>query len=134
MPFPGTGPYLLGPPVVSAVGCESYDWSDVQPAVQRCCELAGGIDDVIAPGDRVGIKVNLTSGRAESDVQGITIGANLVKALIEEIQKIPGVWIWILEGQYGTAFQTHGYEQVAADTGATLVDTNLTSPHRIKTS
>ena len=124
-PFPSPTPPFLGPPVVSIAGCPTYEPSNVEEAVRTSIDLIGGVSDVITPGDRVGIKPNLTSRHAGSSELGITTDVEVVRAVVAEIRaRVPGVEIWILEGEYTDAFRNLGYRQLAAETGSSMINTD----------
>lgn len=59
--------------------CDSYEEPGLEAAVRRAAELAGGIEDLIKPGDRVLIKPNMLS--AHPPDRCITTHPGVVKAV-----------------------------------------------------
>lgn len=112
-------------PVVAVVRASSYQRQEIFSAVSRALSLVEGLDDLIHPGARVGIKVNLTE-LGHTAEEGITTSPLIVEALITEVQKAGASKVWVLEGlgQVPDGFVRQGFTSVASRTGAQLVDTD----------
>jgi uncharacterized protein (DUF362 family)/NAD-dependent dihydropyrimidine dehydrogenase PreA subunit len=69
---------------VALVRCTSYDYSEVQKAVQRGIELIGGIMDFVKPGEHILLKPNLLTG--DSPEKCVTTNPAVFKAVGEVFQ------------------------------------------------
>ncbi len=114
----------------------SYDRDLVKNKVAELIDQLGGLGDVISPGDTVAIKVNLTGGVSSAKVPGYTAMESFVthpevaRAMIEQVKSAGAKEIFIVEAVYEWASYTQwGYEEIAADTGATLIDLNKPDPY-----
>ena len=61
---------------VAATFSDNYDQTVVKNKVEHLFESLGGIDDIISPGDKVAIKINLTGGSdtvGHENLQGVDI-------------------------------------------------------------
>jgi uncharacterized protein (DUF362 family) len=115
----------------------SYEPKLVRQQVQSLFDSLGGLQDVVRPGDRVVIKVNLTGGitggfppagttAPESYVThpsvARAIGELLRDAGAKEIAIVDSVWEW-------GSFVEWGYVSMAQSIGARLIDLNGTLPY-----
>jgi len=130
-PFPSNGEYLLGKPIVAVVKCESYEETEVNKAVEEAIQLIGGIQDIIKPGDRVGIKPNITTNN--SGRSGVTTHYRIAEALIKQIKKITNGKITVMEGAGGAntseAFKKLGWSGLCDRENCNLVDLNHCAPY-----
>ena len=105
--------------------------------VQTLFDGLGGLQDVVRPGDKVAIKVNLT-GEIKGNVPppGTTaveswvthpvvvqaLGELLLDSGAGKVYVVESVWEW-------ASFQDWGYVDMAKGLGATLIDLNDTAPY-----
>jgi uncharacterized protein (DUF362 family) len=115
----------------------SYEPGLVKQQVQAVLDGIGGIADVLAHGNKVAIKVNLTGGVTAAPLPGIPeiesylTHPEVVRALIELLRDAGAKDIYIVEAAYEPASWTkYGFVDMAKATGATIVD--LTNPEPYK--
>ncbi len=124
-------------PRVAIAPAASYDPKLVRQQVQALFDNLGGLQDVVRPGDKVAIKVNLTGGvKGTVPPAGTTapesyvthpavaraIGELLRDAGAKEIYFVEAVWEW-------ASFVEWGYVDMAAGLGARLIDLNNPDPY-----
>jgi uncharacterized protein (DUF362 family) len=121
---------------VAIVGAKSYDRALIRQRVRDVLDRIGGLGDVISAGDRVAIKVNLTGGTSVKPLPGVlavdsyVTHPEVVRALGELVRDAGAREIYIVEAVYEWAsYVQWGYEEVANDLGATLIDLNDTVPY-----
>ena len=118
----------------------SYDRTLIRGTLERMFNDLGGLGDVIKPGDKVGIKINLTGGAgwASSYQQetGLHPGATfwthpeVLRATCELIQDAGAGQIYVLEAIYDwESYSQYGYKAAADPVGATFIDLNETAPY-----
>jgi uncharacterized protein (DUF362 family) len=114
----------------------SYDRSLVREQVRSMLDGLGGLGDLVRPGDRVALKVNLTSGMHFSPPAGLSATESyvthpeIVRALGEAVLEAGAGELFIVEAVYdGQSYPTWGYEALARDLGATLIDLNVPAPY-----
>lgn len=136
LPFPAPSPaarspvgrWLLGKPVVAVVRASSYRPEEVRAAMAEAVELVGGLGDVVRPGARVGIKVNLTQPQHPAET-GVTTSPAVVEALVQELYRAGAAEVWIVEGLFRPdAYQLCGFATVGERTGARLVNSDRLEP------
>ena len=121
---------------VAIASIRDYDRARVRAAVQEMVDSLGGLGDVVRPGDRVAIKVNLTGGVGNKGPDGLSpmesfvTHPEVVRALGELVLDAGAGALFIVEAVYQWASYTEwGYEEVARHLGATLIDLNGTDPY-----
>ena len=121
---------------VSIARAISYEPKVIHDRVRTLLDNIGGISDIVRPGARVAIKVNLTGGtsakwRADiSPMDSYVTHPEVVRALGGFLRDAGAAEIFIVEAVYEWAsFTEWGYEAVARDIGATLIDLNATQPY-----
>jgi uncharacterized protein (DUF362 family) len=114
----------------------SYDRKLVQQQVRDLLDALGGLGDVVRPGDRVAIKVNLTGGTTVKPLVGVSAvdsyitHPQVVRALGELVRDAGAGEIYIVEAVYEwDSYRLWGYEEVAEAIDATLIDLNDTRPY-----
>jgi len=119
---------------VAIARATSYDRALVRGQVEVLLDGIGGLSDVVRPGDRIAIKVNLTGGTAFEGqgggpaVETFVTHPEVVRALGELLRDAGAGEILIVESVYEwDSYRLWGYEEVAAALGASLIDLN--SPH-----
>jgi len=124
-------------PHVALGRAPDYQRDTVSSAVHKLIDQLGGLTDVVKPGDAVAIKVNLTGGLSSGQLPGVTpiesfiTHPEVVRALVQEVKAAGAKEIYIVESAYEPeSFTAWGYDSVAADTGAKLI--NLTNADPFK--
>jgi uncharacterized protein (DUF362 family) len=114
----------------------TYQPNLVHEQVRSMLDDLGGLGDVVRPGDRVALKVNLTSGMHFSPPAGLSATESyvthpeIVRALGEAMLDAGAGELFIVEAVYDAeSCPTWGYEALARDLGATLVDLNTPAPY-----
>jgi uncharacterized protein (DUF362 family) len=121
-------------PRVAIARCASYDRNLVEQQVRALIEDLGGLQDVIKPGGSVAIKVNLTGGASTQPPPGRSLTEayvthpEVVRALGVVLRQAGAGQLYIVEAWGMDAFTVCGYEPVAQDLGAELVDLNVEAP------
>jgi uncharacterized protein (DUF362 family) len=134
-PAPTSTPGPVGPRVAIA-RADSYERDLVRRQVQALLDGLGGLSDVVRPGDRVAIKVNLTGGgyfqppAGFSAVESYMTHPEVVRALGELLYEAGAGQLFIVEAVFDPeSFPSTGYVDVASELGATLVDLNGPQPY-----
>ena len=120
-----------------AVGkVQSYDRGMIRNTLRDMVDSLGGFSDVVSKGDRVAIKTNLTGGLGSaggtklSPVNAYLTHPEVVQVLGELVLDAGASELLIVEAVYEwNSYVVWGYEQLAANLGATLIDLNGTSPY-----
>jgi uncharacterized protein (DUF362 family) len=122
---------------VGIARASSYDPKLVRQQVESLFNSLGGLQDVVKPGDKVAIKVNLTGGvNTYPPPAGTTatesylthpsvvraIGELLRDASAKEISIVEAVWQW-------ESYLKWGYLDLAVSLGAVLIDLNSPEPY-----
>jgi uncharacterized protein (DUF362 family) len=125
------------PPRVALAQATSYDRDLIRAQVRRLIDDLGGLGDVVSPGDKVAIKVNLTggvwgAGLTEADpIDTYFTHPEVVRALGEAVLEAGASELYIVEAVFDEeSFSKWGYTDLAADLGATLVDLNRPAPYK----
>ncbi|MEP7358331.1 MAG: DUF362 domain-containing protein, partial [Anaerolineales bacterium] len=124
-----------GRPQVAIGAVQIYERAAIEGQLQTMIDQLGGLGDVVTPGDRVAIKVNLTggikSGRVQDklEIESYVTHPEVVRALAAQVLAAGAKEVFIVEAAYEWAsYQQWGYETVARDLGVTLVDLNDNKP------
>jgi uncharacterized protein (DUF362 family) len=123
-------------PRVAIARAASYDRALVRQQVEALLDGIGGLGDVVRPGDRVAVKVNLTGGTAWEGQGGgpgvdtFVTHPEVVRALVELLWDAGAGQVLIVESVYQwDSYRVWGYEEVAAHLGASLIDLNSADPY-----
>jgi uncharacterized protein (DUF362 family) len=138
--MPTIAPTILpSPPSLSKVAiaqARSYDRTLVRQQVQAVLDGLGGLGDVVSSGDRVAIKVNLTSGTHFEPPAGLSATESylthpeVVRALGELLRDAGARELFIVEAVYDReSYPLYGYEAMAKALDATLIDLNDPHPY-----
>jgi uncharacterized protein (DUF362 family) len=121
---------------VAIAQISTYDRAAVRQQVQSLLDGLGGLGDVIRPGDRVAIKVNLTGGAGVPPLPGVAAidsyitHPEVVRALGELLRDAGAAQIFLVEAVYDAqSYPLWGYEEVAQALNATLIDLNVPHPY-----
>jgi uncharacterized protein (DUF362 family) len=127
--------------MVAATIADTYDSAFIHNRVEHLFDSLGGISDIVQPGDKVGIKINLTGGSAWADhanLDGVDIRdcvwthPEVMKAVGEMLidSGVNGNDIYFLEGLWDDAcYYNYGYSDVQEYLGAQLVNLNVPAPY-----
>jgi uncharacterized protein (DUF362 family) len=121
---------------VAITHAPNYDRALLRKRVRDVLDGIGGLGDVIRSGDRVAIKVNLTGGTSVAPLDGVlaidsyVTHPEVVRVLGELVRDAGARELFIVEAVYEwDSWRQWGYERVAEDLGATLIDLNDTQPY-----
>jgi uncharacterized protein (DUF362 family) len=108
-----------------------YDRKLIEKTVRDLLDRVGGLGDVIRSGDRVAIKTNLAGGVKHKPLPGVSAVESyvthpeIVRALGGLVRDAGAKEIFIVEAVYEwDSYPVWGYEEIAKDIDATLVDLN----------
>ena len=139
-PLPAPTRTVTTPASLARVGiaqANSYELRLVRKQVESLFDSLGGLQDVVRPGDRVAIKVNLTGGinadpppAGTSATESYLTHPSVVRAVGElvrdagakEISIVESVWEW-------ESYVKWGYADLAQSLGARLIDLNKPAPY-----
>lgn len=122
----GDSMYQSDKPAVSIVRCDAYDSADaIREHVRDACDLIGGLESLIMPGDTVLLKPNLVQPYPYET--GATTNPHLVEALVGLCREKGARRVVIGDGSCvgadtRKAFENCGLVDAAERTGAELVD------------
>jgi uncharacterized protein (DUF362 family) len=123
-------------PVVAIGQANNYDPKLIRSQVETMFDRIGGIKDILAHGNRVAIKTNLTGGTSVGPIPGYSeidsylTHPEVVRAVAELLRDSGVKDLFIVEAVYEKAsWPTYGYADMAKEVGATLVDLNYADPY-----
>lgn len=128
----------VGDPVTQvAIGyANDYTPRQIYEQVRDLLDGIGGIGDVVSRGDRVAVKTNLTGGLYFEPPDGLLATESylthpeVVRALCQLLRDAGAREIYIVEAVFDDeSYRVFGYEQVAEDIGARLIDLNRPDPY-----
>ena len=126
---------------VAVTEADNYDRSLIKQRVQHLFESIGGVGDVVKPGDKVAIKINLTGGSSWANherLNGVDIRDSMwthpevVRAVGELIidSGVNANDIYFVEALWDDAcYNNFGYLDVQQSLGAQLVNLNNKEPY-----
>jgi len=124
-------------PIAAIAKADSYDARLVKQQMQAMLDDIGGIADVLAHGNRVAIKVNLTGGVNYPQIPGIPAVESymthpeVVRAAVELLRDAGATKISIVEAVYEKeSWAAFGYEEMAKAVGADMIDLNESDPYK----
>jgi uncharacterized protein (DUF362 family) len=138
--MPTVAPAATSQPAIGArVGIarvDSYDPALLRGELEALLDGIGGLGDVVRPGDRVAIKVNLTGGSGFGSPGGVfptesyVTHPEVVRALGELLWDAGAGEIYVVEGLFEPkSYVRWGYVDMADALGATLIDLNNPAPY-----
>ncbi|UCE05588.1 MAG: DUF362 domain-containing protein [bacterium] len=126
---------------VAVTEADNYDRSLIKQKVQHLFESIDGIGDVVKPGNKVGIKINLTGGSGYASnpklngkpiTESMWTHPEVLRAVGELIidSGVSGSDIYIVEALWDAAsYNNFGYLEVQQSLGAQLVNLNKKEPY-----
>jgi len=127
--------------MVAATIADNYESTFVRERVEHLFDSLGGISDVVQPGDKVGIKINLTGGSSwanDPNLNGVDIREcawthpEVLRAVGELLidSGVNGNDIYIVEALWDDAcYYEFGYSDVQDYLGAQVVNLNVAAPY-----
>lgn len=122
---------------VALAKAENYDRALIRDRVQTMFDQIGGLGDVVKSGDSVALKVNLTggSGMARRYVRAPELSywthPEVARAVVESLFDAGAGKVYIVEAVADdNVWALGGMVDVAADTGASLIDLNVPQPYK----
>jgi uncharacterized protein (DUF362 family) len=122
---------------VSIAQAKTYDPKLIRQQVQTLLDGVGGLQDVLAHGNRVAIKVNLTGGTDVQPLPGIPeiesylTHPEVVHALGEALRDSGVTKLYIVEAAYQPkSWSAYGYKDMAKSIDAELVDLTYSQPYK----
>jgi len=131
-PAPTTPPKAA---TVAIARAADYSPDVIRAQVQNLLDNLGGLGDIVRPGARVAIKVNLTGGtywqpQTMPATESFVSHPEVVRALVGSVFDAGASTVYIVEAvSQWDSYVLWGYEDVARDTGATLIDLNGVAPY-----
>jgi uncharacterized protein (DUF362 family) len=120
---------------VALLLADRYERVVIKEKVQALLEAAGGLGEVVQPGSKVALKVNLTGGLRFQPPSGYTAAESyvthpeVVRALGELLIDAGASQLLVIEGLYDRESpSTWGYDPVISELGAKLIDLNSPDP------
>jgi len=124
-------------PIVAIAKAANYDPKLIRQQLVKLLDSIGGISDVLAHGNRVAIKTNLTGGTSSAPLPGISeiesylTHPEIVGAMVELLRDAGAKDVFVVEAVYEKESWPHyGYEEMAKKLGVTLVDLNYAEPYK----
>ncbi|HQE91520.1 MAG TPA: DUF362 domain-containing protein [Anaerolineae bacterium] len=122
---------------VAIAQAQTYDPQGLYDKIRDMLDSLGGLGDIVRPGARVAIKINLTGGSYwEGQTQGLpgvetfVTHPEVVRALGKLVLDAGAKALYIVEAVYEwESYTVWGYDDVAKELGATLIDLNATDPY-----
>ena len=133
-PSVSTGAYKAQVAIAQA---KTYDPKVLYDKIRDMLDSLGGLGDIVRPGARVAIKTNLTGGTywegKASGLPGVdtfVTHPEVVRALGKLVLDAGAKELYIVEAVYEwESYTVWGYDAVAKELGATLIDLNATDPY-----
>jgi uncharacterized protein (DUF362 family) len=127
---------IVQPYSAAIAQASTYDRAVIREAVFSMLDDLGGLDDVVRPGDRVAIKVNLTGGTWSAlnlpvlATEYYLTHPEVVRALCEAVSDAGAKTIYLVEGIWDSeSWRSTGYDKVASAFDAEMIDLNRKSPY-----
>ncbi len=115
----------------------NYDPKLIRQQLVKLLDSIGGISDVLAHGNRVAIKTNLTGGTSTKPLPGISeiesylTHPEIVGAMVELLRDAGAKDVFVVEAVYEKeSWPVYGYEAMAKKLGVTLIDLNYADPYK----
>jgi len=129
-------PADAGRPTVAIARADSYDRTLIRKQLESLFDKIGGLSSILAHGNRVAIKTNLTGGTSTTPLPGIPeiesylTHPEIVRATAELLMDSGVTKVFIVEAVYEKAsWPVYGYLDMAKEIGAELIDLNYADPY-----
>lgn len=133
----------LGRPANAArvvkAGLNTYDRALIRSTLEEMFDRLGGLGDIVRPGDRIGIKINLTGGNWNADSFLIRTGVRpedsywthpeILRATCELLTDAGAGEIYVLEAVTDTSYYDWGYADAVSHLDTTFVNLNEPAPY-----
>ncbi len=138
--LPGV-PVLSRSHQVAVTQADNYEINFIHQKIEHLFDSLGGLSDVVQPGDKVGIKINLTGGSgwaSDPNLYGVDIREcawthpEILRAVGELLidSGVSGNDIYFVEALWDDAsFYQYGYSDVQQYLGAQVVNLNVPAPY-----
>ncbi len=121
---------------VAIAKAESYDPALLQKKIQEMLDGLGGLKDIVRPGDKVAIKINLTGGMnfqppvGASAIESYVTHPKVVQTLGGFLKDAGAGQLYIVEALYDMdSYNQWGFADAAKALNAELVDLNQPTPY-----
>ena len=121
---------------VAIAKAESYEPALLQQKIQEMLDGIGGLKDVVRPGDKIAIKINMTGGMnfkppaGASAIESYITHPEVVRTLGGFLKDAGAGQLFIVEALYDMeSYNQWGFADVVKSLGATLVDLNKPDPY-----
>ncbi len=108
--------------------CDNYDLEKVRIVIKRCLSLIGNVEDIVKPGMKVLLKLNLLSA-ALGPERAVNTHPSVVRALVDIFQNDYKCEVYIGDscgslrtGSTDKAFRVTQIDKIAKETGAIIVN------------
>ena len=129
-------PQVSARPRVAIARAATYDPDLIRKQVRGMIDLLGGLGDIVKPGSKVAIKVNLTGGGLYNlpagaiEIESYITHPMVVQALGEAVLDAGAKEIYLMDGLFAdNSWIVFQYDKVARALGAWLIDLNKPYPY-----
>jgi len=111
---------------VAIAACNSYEPVEIEQATSELIRLLGGLDNIITPGDKVLLKVNMLNASAPE--RAVTTHPEVLRSVIRQVKKVGGI-VTVGDSPGGRnvgevpkkVFKTTGIDKVCIDENVPLL-------------
>ncbi len=111
---------------VAIAACNSYEPVEIEQATSELIRLLGGLDNIITPGDKVLLKVNMLNASAPE--RAVTTHPEVLRSVIRHVKKVGGI-VTVGDSPGGRnvgevpkkVFKTTGIDKVCIDENVPLL-------------
>jgi uncharacterized protein (DUF362 family) len=127
---------------VTIANIDNYDYTALKREITAMIDGLGGLSDIIKPGDKVAMKINLTGGAGSYMRNGIVKGyevgpcelywshPTIAKIIFELVKDAGAGQLYLVESYWDEKCYTdYGFKDVVDYLGATRVDLNKKEPY-----
>ncbi len=125
---------------IATADCYDYNIDNLRQQLYSMADAIGGLNDIIKPGDTVGIKLNMTGGSGNADRCPDRYGEvatelfwthpEILRVCMEMIKDAGAGRIIVMEAIYDVkSYKGYGYADVVNSMGAEFVNLNVKDPY-----